>query len=175
MQDDGRQTIIGVGNVFRQDDGAGIEVIKQLRKSVSQRYELVESTGEGGELLEVLKTHRDVVIIDAVSSGGKPGTLHRFDVHTGQLPANLTFGSSHAFGVASAIEMARTMGWLPAKCELIGIEGKSFGFGGELTPAVELAISDLVRHLQMPVDQCDDENLLTTMVDEAEETGEGLI
>ncbi len=143
-----RRTIIGVGNIFRQDDGAGIEVARHLLKIGDVHYEIIESTGEGTELLELLKSHKDVIIVDAVSSGQPAGRLHRIDVHAGPLPTDLAFGSSHAFGVAPALELARTMGWLPKRCVLIGIEGKQFGFGGELSSGVESAISRLVRELQ---------------------------
>jgi hydrogenase maturation protease len=175
MPDPERRTVIGIGNIFRQDDGAGIEAARRLRKSANCVYEIIDSTGEGAELLEMLKGRQDVLIVDAVSSGKKPGSIHRFDAHAGPLPSNLTFGSSHAFGVAAALEMARAMGWLPATCELIGIEGKAFGFGSGLSPVVESAISKLVHDLLMRSEVDDNENLLTSTVDESEETGEGLI
>jgi len=48
-------------------------------------------------------------------------------------------GSSHSFGLHEAIELARALKRLPRRLILYGIEGKSFGLGGELSPDVKEA------------------------------------
>ena len=92
-----------------------------------------------------------VIIVDAVSSGAPPGTIHRLDPLSEPIPAALSQGSTHAFGLADTIELARTLDRLPARLTVYGIEGEQFGAGGALsTPvraAVEAVRAELVERL----------------------------
>ncbi len=142
-----RRAIIGVGNLYRQDDSAGILAARRLIAKNQLSAEIVESSGEGADLLELMRDRDEVLIIDAVSSGQTPGFIHRFDIRSQSIPRDTLPGSSHAFGVAEALEMARTLGTLPASCTVYGIEGKSFNFGTALSPGVTGAIDQVVDEL----------------------------
>ena len=63
----------------------------------------------------------------------------------GPLPARTL--STHGFGVADAIELARSLGRLPERLDVYAIEGADFGHGDELTPAVAGAVAALAREL----------------------------
>ena len=90
-------------------------------------------------------TGRDtVILVDAVSSGGTPGTVHRFDARATPIPVGLFHHSSHAFGVAEAVELARAVGRLPPRLIVYGVVGMRFAFGRGLTGAVEGAVSGVV-------------------------------
>jgi len=127
---------IGVGNPFRSDDGAGIAVVRRLRGEVPPRVRIQEESGDGTELLEAWKDADCVILVDAVLSGAPPGTIHRLDARTEKLPTWFSHSSTHAFGVAEAIELARAMGDLPARLIVYGIEGLDFSAGTELSPEV---------------------------------------
>jgi hydrogenase maturation protease len=139
--------IIGVGNEFRQDDGAGIAVARRLKLLNKTSARIIEQGGEGTELLDCFQDAESVIIIDATSTGDTPGTVHRFKVTTNKLPHGLARSSSHSFGVAEAIEMARILGQLPTVCIVYGIEGKWFNYGTELSPEVALAIEHVSHEL----------------------------
>ena len=132
--------VIGLGNEWRTDDGAGSEVARRLGGRVLG--------GEPIGLVEAITGAHEVVLVDAVSSGAPAGTVHRFDASTEELPAQL-FGASstHALGVAEAVELARTLGRLPERVLVYGIEGESFRFGKGLTPKIEAAVAGLVKEL----------------------------
>lgn len=142
-----RRVIVGVGNEFRQDDGAGIAVARRLKLLGMPSVRVVEQGGEGTELLDLFQETESVIIIDATSSGADPGTVHRFDLYAVTLPHGLARSSSHSFGVAEAIDMARALGRLPENCLVYGIEGKSFGYGTELSPEVTSAVEQVSREL----------------------------
>src|SRR5215207_5591238 len=55
--------------------------------------------------------------------------------------------STHAFGVADAIELARTLGRLPARLEIYTIEGADFTAGAGLSPPVAAAVNALTRRI----------------------------
>jgi len=139
--------IIGVGNEFRQDDGAGIAVIRRLKSLGMSSVRIVERDGEGTELLDCFRDAESVIIVDATSSGADPGTVQLFDLHVAALPHGLARSSSHSFGVAEAMEMARTLGGLPVTCLVYAIEGKLFGYGTELSSEVTSAVEEVSREL----------------------------
>ncbi|HUN61847.1 MAG TPA: hydrogenase maturation protease [Candidatus Sulfotelmatobacter sp.] len=131
-----RAMFVGVGNPFRSDDAVGIAVLHFIRSGIPSDVKVLEETGDGTELLEVCRTADHVILVDAVQSGAPPGTIHRIDASVEKLPSWFSRSSTHAFGVAEAIELARTMQELPASVVIYGIEGLDFSAGTELSPEV---------------------------------------
>ena len=139
--------LVGVGNDYRGDDGAGLAVARSLKALGLPGVAVVEATGDGASLLDVWQGHEHVVIFDAVSSGAVPGAVHRFDVCARPLSAKLLRSSTHAFGLADAIELARAMGQLPNHLVVYGVEGKRFEAGAGLSEEVERAVHGVVEHI----------------------------
>jgi hydrogenase maturation protease len=131
---------IGVGNPFRSDDGAGREVVRRLQGEVPPCVKVLEETGDGAELLESWKGSEHVILVDMVLSGAPPGTLHRIDARMEKLPVWFSHSSTHAFGVAEAVELAREMDDLPPYLVVYGIEGLDFSPGTHLSPEVAAAV-----------------------------------
>lgn len=137
--------VLGAGNRYRRDDGAGIAAAERLRGRVPAAVR----TGEG-DLASALDAWEGVdalVVIDATSSGAPPGTVRRIEAHAQPLPAAFSRTSTHAFGVAEAIELARTLGKLPARVVVYGIEGSDFGPGEGLTPEVAASVEAVVAQV----------------------------
>jgi hydrogenase maturation protease len=132
--------VIGIGNDWRRDDGAGLEVARRLGG--------IQLDGEPIGLVAAFAGDEDVVVVDAVSSGAHAGTLHLYDAAAEPLPTDL-FGSSstHALGLAEAIEIARCLGRLPARVRVVGIEGARFDYGQGLSPEVEAAVEECTRSI----------------------------
>lgn len=133
--------VIGLGNEWRSDDGVGLAVARRLGGETL--------SGEPVAVVEALGGDAEVVIVDAVSSGAPPGTIHTFDASGEPLPARL-FGASstHTLGLAEAVELARSLGRLPERVVVHGVEGRSFVFGDGLSPEVERAAARLVEELR---------------------------
>jgi hydrogenase maturation protease len=131
--------IIGVGNLYRCDDGAGLCIASRLREFVPAGVTVLEESGEGAALLEAWKGATAVILVDAVQSGAPPGIIHRIDTRRQQIPSRFFHYSSHAFGVGEAIEMARVLHLLPPSLLLYGIEGRNFSEGIGLSEEVEHA------------------------------------
>ena len=139
--------LIGVGNRFRHDDGAGLEVASRVRAVHPPGCRILEEEGEPASLIEGFALVKEALVVDAVSSGAEPGTLHRFDVTREPLPAELFKSSTHALGIADAVELARELDRLPDRLAVYGIEGEDFGTGEGLSPAVETTVNSLVAEL----------------------------
>lgn len=139
--------VIGVGNPDRRDDGAGVAVVRRLRGCVGPDVRLVEMPNVS-RLLDGWDGADTVVIVDAMSSGARPGTVRRFDVTTTPLPARaLHRGSTHGPGLAATIELARTLGRLPRRLVVIGIEGRDYRDGRGLTAKVDAAVGKVVEKM----------------------------
>lgn len=139
--------LIGIGNRFRHDDAAGLEVARRLRLARPSGVEVSEQGGEPASLLEAWFGVDEALVVDAVSSGADPGTLHRFEYPGEPLPAGMFTASTHALGLAEAVELARELDRLPRRLVVYGIEGRSFEQGEGLTPAVRDTVARLVTEL----------------------------
>ncbi len=142
MQNMTNTLVIGIGNLFRSDDAVGRHVARQLRGRLPSTVKILECSGETTELLEVWERARAqcVFVIDALCSVNPVGKVQRIDVSRHALPANLTQTSTHAFGLAEAVELARVLGSLPEKVIVFGIEGANFESGQTMSLEVEQAI-----------------------------------
>jgi len=143
--------IIGIGNELRGDDGLGLHVARELRKHGMQGTTIIESSGEGADLIQSWTGHDRVMLIDAFSSGSAPGLLHMFDTSIVSLPAHFFRYSSHAFGVAEAIEVARRVQILPNRMHVCGIEGRTFRLGARLSRPVRAKIAELIDGIVLKV------------------------
>jgi hydrogenase maturation protease len=133
--------VIGVGNRWREDDGAGLVVAQRLTGAVPESVEVLEHEGEPTSLVEAWEGADAVWLVDAVSSGAPPGTVYRLDAGDDALPARLFRASTHHVGLAETVELARTLGRLPARTIVFGIEGARFRAGEGLTPEVAAAVA----------------------------------
>jgi hydrogenase maturation protease len=137
--------VIGVGNPYRRDDAAGLHVITLLQEMGLDRAVLRQHSGEGASLMDMWQGASTVILIDAVSSGAPPGTVHRLEPLRQPLPRAMFRHSTHAFSVPEAVELARALNQLPKRLLVIGIEGQDFSAGTELSPAVAAALPEAAR------------------------------
>ena len=81
--------VVCVGNRWRSDDAAGLEVARRLEGTLPPRVELVEREGEPTALIDAWEGADALWLVDAVSSGAEAGTVHRLDASEHELPAEL--------------------------------------------------------------------------------------
>jgi len=140
--------LIGVGNAWRRDDGAGPAVAERLADHPGLRTLVLP--GEGSELIEAWSGQAHVIVVDAMRSGAPAGTIRHFDAVTQPLPAGEFPSLSHRFGLAEAVEMARILGRLPARLDIWGIEAGDAGQGPGLSPKVDAAVAEVVHFITAP-------------------------
>lgn len=134
-------TIVGVGNEFRGDDGAGILAVRMLKEKVPADVRTAELAGDQSDLLESMRSCDALVIIDAVRSAAAAGTIFRVDASEDPIPEHFFSFSTHAFDSAQAVELARTLKLLPRKVIFYGIVGKEFAYTSGLTPEVTESVN----------------------------------
>ena len=139
--------IIGIGTDYGYDDAAGLIVARALQAKRPTNCVILEQSGEGTRLIETWQGFQSVFLIDAVASRAKAGTIYRFDAQAQPLPTSIFARSTHAFGVAEAIELARVLNQLPPALTVYGIEGKCFAAGIGLSPSVARAARKVAEQL----------------------------
>jgi hydrogenase maturation protease len=144
--------IIGLGNEFRGDDAVGLLAARRLRGLVGGDVDVVEADMAGVELLELMKGAQTLLLIDAARSGQPPGAIHRLDASAGPITPSVFPRSTHAIGVAEALELARTLGVLPASVIVYGIEVGNTEAGQPLTTPVAKALDQVVDQI---VQECE--------------------
>jgi hydrogenase maturation protease len=63
------------------------------------------------------------------------------------VPVGLLSTSTHSVGVAETVELARSLGRLPTRLLIYGIEGAKVGLGEGLSREVERAVDLLVEEI----------------------------
>jgi hydrogenase maturation protease len=137
--------VIGIGNEFRRDDGAGPAVVTSLRGRVPPRVELVLTDGESTRLIEAWTGAALAVVVDAVRTDPpRPGRLHRF-VLDWPLAGTTRTASSHGFGLDDAVRLALALDRMPGRLVVHAIEADDLSHGQGLTPLVAAAVGDVAR------------------------------
>ena len=132
--------VIGVGNEFRRDDGAGPAVVDRLRGLVPSGVGLVITDGEPTRLLEAWTGAALAVVVDAVRAHPPhPGRVHRFVLDRPGPGATRT-ASSHGFGLDDAIALAVALDRMPGRLIVHAIEAADLTQGTGLTPPVAAAV-----------------------------------
>ena len=134
--------VLAIGNPDRGDDGFGPAVAQRLRRRVHPTVRILERSGDALALIEDWDGIPSVVI-DAMAPISEPGQVHRFDLTDSPLPIGFAPSSSHAFGVAETVELARSLGRLPQYLVAYLVEGEQFGTGAPLSLAVAEAVEDV--------------------------------
>lgn len=139
--------IIGVGNLFRGDDAAGLLAARRLKGLVGDRAEVIEAELAGLDVLDLMAEASAVILIDAARSGRPAGTIHRLDASAGPISADLFPHSTHVLHAVDAIELGRTLGLLPPRVLVYGMEVGDTTAGNALSPAVAGALEQVVERV----------------------------
>ena len=140
----GAVVVIGVGNEFRRDDGAGPAVVAGLRDLAPPSVRLVVTDGEPTRLIEAWAGAALAVVVDAVrAEPPRPGRAHRFVLDRPRAMGRPA--SSHGLGLDDAISLAVALDRMPARLIVHAIEAADLTQGPGLTPPVAAAVRTVAR------------------------------
>jgi len=140
----GDTLVVGLGSTFRGDDAAGLAVVDRLRKSEGRGLRVLAETRGWAGVLDHWTGQDDAIVVDSAQSGCSPGRVWRFDGLTESIPERLFRTSTHAVGFGEAVGLAGSLGRLPRKLVVFGIEGEAFEPGSGLSPRVEASVEKVV-------------------------------
>lgn len=140
--------VIGVGNDLRGDDGVGRLVAQRVASMNLSGVRVIEAEGEATSLIGLWSGENEVVLVDAARMGAVAGTIVRYDASRDPIPSRAVGRTSHSFGVAEAIELSRSLGTLPARVIVFGIEGQTFETGAELSMPVRRSAEVVAQRIK---------------------------
>lgn len=137
-----KNVVLGIGNCFLSDAGAGVKTIRHILKSDSTGDNLVCIEGDNMDysMIQELENANTLIIIDAANLNKKPGTVsclvgsamdHYFQRQRGSLNESI---------MARILEMMRLAEHSPAHRALIAIEPKNVQWGKRLSTTVARAV-----------------------------------
>ncbi len=144
---------VGIGNLLRCDDGAGIHVIKQVSELVPQ-VDTFELALGSIDLIEAILGYTWVYIIDAVETGAEPGTV--FQVKLSSSGVFPRVYSSHGVDLFTTLELGETLypETMPQNIIVYGIEVEDvLSFTSECTEPVSHAVGRVVDEIHRHVSE----------------------
>lgn len=152
-----RILIAGVGNVLRQDDGFGVEVVQLLQKrtDLPDCVKVVE-TGIGGISLvqELYDGYETLLLVDVVPNQGNPGEVFMLEAEVGDIaewPAKEKsefLADMHYTDPNRALMLAKALDVLPPSVYIVGcqpVEVDDFMLG--LSEKIQNAVPRAVEHI----------------------------
>lgn len=149
--DVGRTLIAGFGNVLRGDDGFGVEVVQRLGALVElqDRADVaVMEVGTGGIHLaqELLGGYERLIVVDAMTRGGPPGSVYVVEVDGVEAADRVDM---HLTIPAAALSVAKALGVLPRRVFMVGCEpGQVDDMVMGLTTPVQTAVDSAVLRVR---------------------------
>ena len=150
-----RQTSIlvaGVGNVLQGDDGFGVELAWRLAKRQWPSGVKVIETGIGGMSIvqELMLGYDAVLLLDAHSSGGAPGSVRLLEPTLPDLSGldahalRDYFADTHYATPMRALSLLQHLGHLPRRVAVVGCEpsaheGLRIGLSAPVAAALDRA------------------------------------
>ena len=144
--------VLGIGNILLSDEGIGVRVIEYLHKCPLPEYvDLVDGGTAGADLIDLLSDRHTVIIIDALDTDAKPGTIVRLTPKDwlNEQPSPL---SLHDIDIPQTLAMTHLLGCAPRNVICLGIVPASVAPGMELTdtlaPLVPMIADRVLAELQ---------------------------
>jgi hydrogenase maturation protease len=140
----GQVLVVGLGQRDRGDDAVGPAVVEKAAELLPGEV-TVACQEDPTALMDLWSGAALVVVADAIRSGQPPGTVQVLHAHDGPLSVGTCTASTHAFGLAEAIELARALDRLPAQLVVVGIEATQFRLGAPLSPPVAASLDQAAQ------------------------------
>jgi hydrogenase maturation protease len=130
--------IVGAGRVRHGDDAVGILVARLAKRRLAGHAALLLDLG-GWATLDSLEGRRMLIVVDAAMAqdGFRAGEWRRIDfLATPEALEECGVRDTHTAGVASMLEIARTLGKLPEEVWIYAIAGERFAPEERMSAAV---------------------------------------
>jgi hydrogenase maturation protease len=140
--------VLGVGNLLLSDDGVGIHTIQRLQEvaQLPEEVQVLDGGTMGLDLLYYLEGVSHLLIVDAMETGGPPGTLTR--IAGEQVPAYLSLKiSPHEIGLPDMLLAAKLRDLYPEEVVVWGVQPETIEVGLDLSPPVAAQVDVLVEKI----------------------------
>lgn len=141
MKQPRRTAIVGLGNLLLQDDGVGVHAVRRLLADPPPAVDVYDFGTAILHALSVLQDHQQVVAIDAMLGGGRPGSLFLVEGRSTAGPG--ACASIHALGLCAALRFMPAGNGAP-EVIVLGVQPDSIACHIGLSAPVEAALPRVV-------------------------------
>jgi hydrogenase maturation protease len=147
--------VIGLGNIFRGDDGVGQRLVEEVQRKyawLSDHVQCVDGGTRGVALLDLLAGREVVIVLDSIPCGKDPGEVAVLD-GTRMTDYHVARGAkSHEGNAAELLCAAELTGALPERVFLVTVEPAPFQDAPGLSESVLRAIPEALAEVSELVD-----------------------
>jgi hydrogenase maturation protease len=145
--------VVGIGNLIMQDEGVGVHAINQLAEmDLPPGVDLIDGGVNSYDLLDIFCEADKLVIIDAMQTGGEPGTIYQAPLEELGLKPAENVNSLHEMHFIEAVQMTNLLGYNP-EVIVFGVEPKTIAVGMELTPEIARILPRLLELVKMEIER----------------------
>lgn len=139
--------VLGLGNILLGDDGFGPRLLELLAERFTSEtgIEFVDGGTQGLALLGVLANRRALVVLDALSTGKRAGTISVLPWKALAEGGYWRAGSAHEGNAYELLAGAAMLGDLPEQVYVIGVEPAVLNTGIGLSPNVHTSLQAAVE------------------------------
>jgi hydrogenase maturation protease len=141
-----RNLVLGIGSPFISDDAVGIRVVEEIMKLKLEDVDVEEVSVSGLDLIEIMLDYKRVIVVDAMTSRGVPGTVKSFG--TDALEHTVHGTNPHEANIATTLELGRTLepDRFPKEIFFVAVEAlNTYDISEEMTPPVKAALPKAVE------------------------------
>jgi hydrogenase maturation protease len=137
--------VLGLGNLLMGDDGLGVRAVERLAAAFAPdaTTHFLDGGTLGLALLPYIERADALLVVDAVATGARPGTLVRLEADDVPRRVDVRL-SPHELGVVDILAGATFSGRRPEPTILLGVVPADISFGVELSSAVERSLPALI-------------------------------
>lgn len=154
--------VAGIGNIFKSDDGFGVEVVQRLAKKATLESARVVDFGiRGLDLAYALldDQYDAAILVDVVKRGGPAGKVYVLEIDPkklGEPESQKVLAETHGMHPARVLAWVKAMGGSLPLLRLVGCEPQNICDDEEdlqmgLTPLVEQAIDHAIEQIEVLV------------------------
>jgi hydrogenase maturation protease len=137
--------ILGIGNILLKDEGIGVHVVRRLKEMpLPENVEVLDGGTAGLELVDFIENRKKLIVIDAVKTGDRPGTIYRLTEENLRIKPKAIM-SFHEIDFLDALHISDVISNKPEEIVVIGIEPKDISDGLELSPEIEERIPRIIE------------------------------
>jgi hydrogenase maturation protease len=125
-------TVAGVGSRVRGDDSIGLRLVESLPDSDHVATVLWEDADALAVAHELLSLDGPALIVDCADMGLAAGEFRVFDAEGARLVTRADTVSTHGFGLADALALARELGFTQP-VTFFGVQPQRLDLAGELS------------------------------------------
>lgn len=126
---------VGIGNVLKRDDGAGVYISRNIKNNGNISSISVEVSVEN-YIGKINNKNPDIlVLIDCVAMNSKPGTYQLLTLNDIN---DLTFNTHN-------ISLKKLKDFFPMPVFILGIQPESVEFGETMSPSVKKAVQQITK------------------------------